>query len=96
MMKTKVFFVFGAVVLCLLFSGSLTIASETKDVPRMTGEQLKELLDQPDVIIIDVRLGLEVKAGQPKIKGAVRRKPKKVKEWAADLDRDKTYVLYCA
>ena len=96
MMKTKVFFVLGAAMLCILFSWSSTMALEPTDVPRMTGDQLKEILGKPDVVIIDVRLGLDVKAGQPKIKGAVRKKPKNADEWAAGLDRDKTYVLYCA
>jgi len=62
----------------------------------MTKEQLKEVLDNPNTGIIDVRTGMDWKASGLKIKGAFRREPKMVKEWAGDLDKGKTYVLYCA
>jgi len=54
------------------------------------------MLGNPDVVIIDVRVGKDWKDSQSKIKGAIREKPKKAKLWADKYDKGKTYVLYCA
>jgi hypothetical protein len=66
-------------------------------VPRMTKEQLLPFLGNPDVIIIDVRIGDEYKRHEQKIKGAVREDPEKdVKTWAHRYGKDKTLVFYCS
>jgi hypothetical protein len=57
-------------------------------------DQLNRLLDNPEVVIIDVRLGQDWQSSPVKIKGAVRRGPKKFKSWAHDFPMDKTLVLY--
>jgi len=82
--------------LCMAFVSALAISSQAEEVPRMTKERLKEMLDNPNMGIIDVRTGMDWKASGLKIKGALRLEPKMVKEWAVDLDKGKTYVLYCA
>ena len=71
-------------------------AAVADEVSRMTKEELRAMLGNPDVVIIDVRTGKDWKASQSKIKGAVREEPKKAKAWADNYDKDKTYVLYCA
>jgi len=82
-------------IVCLVFVGSLTITVGAEEVPRMTKEQLKEMLDNPNVVIIDVRTGKDWSASDVKIKGAIREDSRKVKKWASKLEKDKTYVLYC-
>jgi len=42
------------------------------DIPRMTKEELKVMLGNPDLVIFDVRLGSEYFASDIKIKGAER------------------------
>ncbi len=85
-----------AVLLTLAFMGLFAKAAVAQEVPRMTKEELKAMLDNPDVVIIDVRTGKDWKASGSKIKGAVREEPKKAQSWAGKYDKDKTYVLYCA
>jgi len=74
---------------------SLAVAAEK--IPRLTKEELKELLGRPGVIILDVRTTLDWKKSDQKILGAVREDPDKaVKTWAEKYQKDKTMVLYCA
>ena len=71
-------------------------AAVAEEVSRITKEELRAMLGNSDMVIIDVRAGKDWKNSQSKIKGAVREKPKKAKLWAYKYDKDKTYVLYCA
>jgi predicted sulfurtransferase len=71
-------------------------AAVADEVPRMSKEELRAMLGNPDVVIIDVRSGKDWEASQSKIKGAVREEPRQAKSWADKYDKDKTYVLYCA
>jgi rhodanese-related sulfurtransferase len=82
-----------AVSLALLAVGSLSFAQEAK---RITKEELKAMLDNPDVVLLDVRTGKDWTASDQKIKGALREDPQKVNEWAGKYDKGKTIVLYCA
>ena len=61
----------------------------------MTKEELKEMLDDPNAVIIDVRTGRDWSASDVKIQGAIRKASREVNEWASKLDKGKTYVLYC-
>jgi hypothetical protein len=71
-------------------------AAVADEVPRMSKEELRAMLGNPAVVIIDVRSGKDWEASQTKIKGAVREEPRQAKSWADKYDRNKTYVLYCA
>jgi rhodanese-related sulfurtransferase len=60
-------------------------------------EELKGMLDRPDVVVIDVRQAGDLEKSNLKIKGAVREDPRQdVKAWADKYSKDKTIVLYCA
>jgi hypothetical protein len=80
-------------VLLLLFGGSCT-AAPVSDAPRMTKEQLKPLLGNPDVIILDVRSAPDYNGSQEKIKGAIREEPGNVKALLSKYPNGKTLVLY--
>ena len=67
-----------------------------QEVPRMTKEELKAMIDNPELVIIDVRSGRDWKSSESKIKNAVREEPKKADSWADKYDKSKTFVLYCA
>jgi len=64
-------------------------------VPRMTKEELKSLLGNPDVIIIDVRVEEEWKEGKWKIQGAVREDSERdINTWVNKYPKDKSLVFY--
>jgi rhodanese-related sulfurtransferase len=65
------------------------------DAPRMTKEQLKAELGNPDVVIMDVRVPHAWNEARDKIKGAVREDPMTVESWIDKYPKDKTYVFYC-
>jgi hypothetical protein len=57
-------------------------------------EELKTILDDPGVRIVDVRRDWE--SSGLKIKGAVREDPLDVKAWAGKYPKDGKMILYCA
>jgi len=65
-------------------------------VPRMSKEELKSMLGDPNVIILDVRTGEGWKESKEKIQGAVREDPEEVYSWVNKYPKDKTLVLYCS
>ncbi len=71
-------------------------AAADQSVPRLTKDQLKKLLGNPQVKVIDVRAGGDWAASSIKIKGAVRETPYQAAQWAKKYDRNLTLVLYCA
>jgi hypothetical protein len=77
----------GEAELCLL---------DFKKVPRMSIDELKSHLDDPSVVIIDVRAADDWVASSVKIKGAVREVYADTDQWAPKYDKKKTLVLYCA
>jgi rhodanese-related sulfurtransferase len=68
----------------------------SKNVPRITKEELKAMMDNPDLVIIDVRYDKHWEGSDRMIKGAVREDYSDVKSWADKYRKDKLLVLYCA
>lgn len=69
----------------------------TNAVPRLPKEVLKEELDNPDIIIIDVRSQSQWEASEWKIKNSVWEDPTQFESWANfKYSRNKTFVLSCA
>jgi len=66
------------------------------DVPRMTKDELKAMLGNPDLVMVDVRSGKDWTDSEMKIKDAVREDPRDVESWAKKYTKDKILVLYCA
>jgi rhodanese-related sulfurtransferase len=83
------FFVIGM----LLGTVGGTLAGSTGVI---TKEELNGLLDDPNVIILDVRTGRDWKSSEFKIKGALRANPSKFDSWIAQHEKEKRYVIYCA
>ncbi len=75
-----------------LFSNSAV----AEDVSRMTKEELKTMMGESQLVVIDVRTGKDWDGSKLKIKGAVREEPRKATSWAGKYDKRQTYVLYCA
>ncbi len=72
------------------------LAASAQEAPRITKEELKGMLDNPDVTIIDVRLGGDWENSGLKIKGAVREDPRNLDSVISKYPKEKTLVLYCA
>ena len=70
-------------------------AVAAKEAPLVSKQTLKSWLNDPDLLIIDVRRG-SYETSTKKIKGAVRKDPDGAKSWAATLPKDKKIVLYCS
>ena len=70
-MKTILFRLAAVTIGLALFFFSFQSAIAA-NVPRMTKEELKSKIDDPDVVIVDVRVGRDWKGSEFKIKGAVR------------------------
>jgi hypothetical protein len=70
------------------------LVGESK-VPRVTKEELRSMLDRPDVIIVDVRLWDAWRKSEWKIKGAVRENPEgNIQSWMEKYPKNKTIVFY--
>ena len=72
------------------------VAAAAEEVPKITPDQLKGMLGDANVIIIDTRLGTDWNDSDAKIKGAVRENPMQVDSWMNKYPKDKALVFYCA
>ena len=57
----------------------IKVTAAAQDVQRITKEELEGKLENPDLVIIDVRSGRDWKSSEAKIKGAVREEPRKAR-----------------
>jgi rhodanese-related sulfurtransferase len=67
-----------------------------KDITLITTNELKGLLGDAEVLVIDVRSAHDWNSSELKIKGALRENPMEVNAWAKNYSPEKTIVLYCA
>ena len=82
-----------------LFAAFLFVAlssAMSAEVPRMTKDELRTLIEEGDVTVVDVRTGRDWKSSEYKIHTAVREDAGQVASWATKYPKDKTLVLYCA
>jgi rhodanese-related sulfurtransferase len=82
--------------LMLLVFGAMPLTAVAADIPHIDKDTARGMLGKPDVIFIDVRSGSDWSASDVKIQGAVRYDPRDPEKWAAKLDKNKSYILYCA
>ncbi len=66
------------------------------EVPRIAKEEVKGMLGNPEVIIIDVRSGGDWNGSNVKIQGAVREDPGSAGQWMGKYPKEKTLIFYCA
>lgn len=87
---------FVIAVTLLLLALVWVASAPTADIARITKEELKTMMDNPKVVIVDVRTNPEWNISKVKIKGAVREDASKVKSWIEKYSPDKTYIFYCS
>jgi len=96
-MALKQFWTISIFLVGFVLTGCLQNLALDAKVPRMTKEDLRSLLDNPVVIILDVRIADEWKKSDLKIKGAVHEDPEKdYRIWGSKYPKDKTLVFYCS
>lgn len=79
-----------------IFTCAVPVTLRAEDAPRMDRDELKALLDDPGVIILDVRTSADWKQSDSKIRGAQRPSTGDVDTWEKVYPKDKTLVLYCS
>ena len=72
----------------------LSINAVAGSAPRITKEEVKTMLGNPEVTIVDVRTGKDWKASEYKIPGAIRVDPREIESWASKYSETQTFVLY--
>ncbi len=70
-------------------------AAAGEEVPRMTIEQVRDVLGNPDYVILDVRKSSDWEGSDSKIQGAIREDPSDVNPWVDNYPKDKTLLFYC-
>ncbi len=86
----------------LILTGLLLIAFTAEkgcaasQVHKVSKEELRDMLDNPDVVVIDLRSDADWQSSDIKVRRAVREDPADVKGWARKYSKDKTMALYCA
>jgi rhodanese-related sulfurtransferase len=86
------------VAIVMVFAAAAVFATPAaaQDVKKMTIEELKGMLGNPDLVIIDARRDGDWKLSKVKIKGAVREDLENVSSWMNKYSKEKTLVFYCA
>ena len=93
------FWVIAAALLLLMGCAHTPTSEPTSEikVPRITKEEVKSMIGNPDLIILDVRSAQGWKDSEWKIKGAVREDRKgETSVWMDKYPKDKILVLFCA
>jgi rhodanese-related sulfurtransferase len=67
-----------------------------EEAPRIAKEEVKALLNDPNVALLDARITPDWKKSDKKIKGAVRVDPLDVGAWAGNYPKDRKIIVYCA
>lgn len=80
----------------LVSAGCFKNLPSESGAPRIGQEEVRAMLGQPDVVILDVRVEEDWKKSDWKIRGAVRQNPEKIKEWSNQYPKEKTYVFSCS
>ena len=95
-MKYKLVALLLMAVAFLWAGAALITANGADETLKMTKEELKRRLGDPEVVVVDVRAGGSWTDSATKIKGAVREDPKGVQNWVEKYPQDKTLVFYCS
>ncbi len=83
----------GLVVILICLFSSLSFSAEP---PKLSKEDVKVMLPDPNVIILDVRIQEEWKSSDKKITGAIWKNPENVGSWLKEYPRSKTLIFYCS
>ena len=90
----------AAVLISVLMTGTLLVPTAASaasiEVPRISIERTKQMLSNPDVVIVDVRTAKTWWRSTTKIKNAVREETGSLERWAEKYPKNKTLIFYCS
>ena len=92
-MKKRLFL---AILLILFVADGCMMFEKYVSAPRVTKDDLKAMLGNTDLVVIDVRYGKDWTDSDLKIRGAVREDPDTFNSWVNKYPKEKTLVFYCA
>ena len=92
--RMKTLIILSAFVVAVLITTNY--AALANEIPRISKQEAREMLDDPEVVFMDVRSGSDWRASRVKISGAVYEDYRNVETWVQEYDPEKTYILYCA
>lgn len=84
----------GIIFLLIFSSTDFSVAGNDENVPGISVHQVRQLLNNSDAIIIDVRKYRNWWRSSKKILSAVREDPSKVNQWAQKYPKDKSLIFY--
>ena len=88
--------VLTAIVVAFAVAAVFATPALAQEAKRMSIEELKGMLGNPDLVVVDVRRDADWTSSKVKIQGAVREDPEKADTWMSKYPKDKTLVFYCA
>jgi hypothetical protein len=94
--RPSIFSGLAAFIAGVFFLCAVSPALEADDVPRMSKDELKTLLDNPDVVILDARDSPEWNKSENKIKGAHRLDESNIERVETMYPKEKIIVVYCS
>ena len=97
---SRIFAVLFGLILLLGVSGSSLIFGAAQEnvpfpeVPRITKEELKDLLGKPDVVLLDCRPDEQWNTAEQKLPGAIHENPLATESWASKYSKDAKIIIY--
>jgi hypothetical protein len=95
-MKCKPVFiaVLATAFLLTALSGYTAPPATVEQVPRLTKDQVKDMLGNPDVVIVDIRFIKQWEQSDQKIPGALFAEPENFDAFVKIHPKEKTYIFY--
>ena len=84
----------GSILLLIVIGLVPLRPADAANISMISIDQLKLILDNPQVLVIDVRATKAWRDSPVKIKGAVRGAPNHFDSWSSNFPRDKALILY--
>ncbi len=99
MMRRFVSALFGLVVIVAVSGLFLVLGAGQEnvpfpEVPRITKEELKDLLGSPDVVLLDCRPDEQWRTAEQKLPGAIHENPLQVASWASKYSKESKIIIY--
>ena len=94
--KPSIYSGLAVIIACIVFFCVVPPQLSADDAPRMDKDELKALLDNPDVVILDARTSSGWNQSENKIKGAHRLDQSNWQNLETMYPKEKTIVVYCS
>jgi hypothetical protein len=94
--KPSISFGLTVIIAGIVFLCAVSPALSASDVPRMDKDELRALLDNPDVVILDARTSSDWNKSENKIKGAHRLDQRNAESVETMYPKEMTIVVYCS